>query len=892
MKKIFTLATMLVLALSVSAQGYRKWDFTNWSAETVANLMADAAASSTSGWSDIEKEKDAGEGKVAPEATAGKCFWYQSTDDGELKANGQPIQELLGLFFNSSYGSKRSLAIAVDYPSTSLGEYAGPKYLWLGGGGKNVVCFTIPKVRIGQKMTFVVESHKPSDPRGIELYVGGIAAENKIGDSFKPTAIETNTWEEGWPLPEGATDEDGDGLVDIIVYNTSGCHIYSIEIGDDTQKSKIAYIYQGTPDATQATVASMANYEVEAIDAATATKTAEELRAYDAVVVASNVTSEGWAATLKEALGWTPIVNTSYALYGLWGLGQAVADEMGIINVVNGSSLFAGVEAFEDPDQPGLSFVSLTGYYAIASLADYFANDQIAGLSLNEGSPVAAHIHNGGRNAYIYIPAGNESLTLNAIKAATNSKAQVSAAPKPTIKFEYGDMKTKVIITSTVPGAKIYYTIDGSEPTTANAYTEPFWVDSELTVKACAEGDGYTLGEVAEAKVPLYHQALQPAISVAQEGGAAIVTLTCASEGADIFYNYEASNDSTKSTKYTGPITIMKGRALSAFAGSAELVVSEVATQEITVENPIVFGEVIAHMDANKDEYYQKFYDSEDKPNSDSNSKVAYYFSWGKSKTAYPYYDTTVEPVSTTTDPETGDPINVYPKSAEEKYDFGNGWAIRSRGQIVVAEITIKPGKDVGNYTTYNPATVDEFEFSEDYPVTDFYVNLSEWNTSDPRSAMIYSTQKFKGPFAVISYISNGNSGTAPKVVFETGQDIDGDAVETEWVQFGDTCRFAVEGTTGQRLYQKFVRLYTGTDEAYLRTRIADGGSKAGFYDIYVVALDAENLSGIDEVAAGSKTAAAQEAVFNLNGVRLSSVRRGLNIVRNSDGTVRKVLVK
>ena len=128
MKKLFTLM-MLLVVLGTSAQNYRRWNFTSWSAQTIANLMADAAASSLEGWSDIEKKADAGEGKVAPEATAGKCFWLTDAEGGTLKANGVVISELEGLEFGATYTNNRSLAIAIDYPSTSLGEYAGPQYL-------------------------------------------------------------------------------------------------------------------------------------------------------------------------------------------------------------------------------------------------------------------------------------------------------------------------------------------------------------------------------------------------------------------------------------------------------------------------------------------------------------------------------------------------------------------------------------------------------------------------------------------------------------------------------------------------------------------------------------------------------------------------------------------
>ena len=131
MRKLFTLALLSLIAVGVSAQNYRKWDFTNWSAQTIANLAADAAVSSLTGWSDIEKKADAGEGKVAPEATAGKCYWSAeagNASDGVLMANGEVIPETEGLLFGSSYVGNRSLAIAVDYPSTSLGEYAGPQW--------------------------------------------------------------------------------------------------------------------------------------------------------------------------------------------------------------------------------------------------------------------------------------------------------------------------------------------------------------------------------------------------------------------------------------------------------------------------------------------------------------------------------------------------------------------------------------------------------------------------------------------------------------------------------------------------------------------------------------------------------------------------------------------
>ena len=198
----------------------QSWDFTKWSAETVANLIADAAASKLEGWSDVEKKADA-EGGVDPtEASKDNCFWFAGTvnEDGSLSANGAVIKELKGLKFDSDYATRRSLAIAVNYPK-ALGDYAGGAYLWLGGGGSKQTCpcFTIPGVKAGSKITVELESHKPSDGRGIGLYKNSYAAENLIGEQFKPTTKDTKSWD---------ITED----CDVVVWNTSGCHLYTLKV--------------------------------------------------------------------------------------------------------------------------------------------------------------------------------------------------------------------------------------------------------------------------------------------------------------------------------------------------------------------------------------------------------------------------------------------------------------------------------------------------------------------------------------------------------------------------------------------------------------------------------------------------------------------------------------
>lgn len=196
----------------------QKWDFTKWSDATVAALKADAAASKTEGWSDVEKKADAEAGGEPTEVAKDNCFWFAGTanEDGTLSANNVVIEELKGLKFgNADYNAARSLAIAVNYKepnaSSDFGPYQGASYLWLGGKGK--LCFTIPNVAAGSTITIEAESHKISDPRGLQLKQG----DTQIGEDFKPTTFASNTW-----TIENAGDVD--------VWNTNGCHIYTITI--------------------------------------------------------------------------------------------------------------------------------------------------------------------------------------------------------------------------------------------------------------------------------------------------------------------------------------------------------------------------------------------------------------------------------------------------------------------------------------------------------------------------------------------------------------------------------------------------------------------------------------------------------------------------------------
>ncbi|MCM1163124.1 MAG: hypothetical protein NC339_02585 [Muribaculaceae bacterium] len=228
MRKIFTLA-IAVLALSANAES-KSWNFTNWSAETVANLKASNAAGGN--WSDIEKA-DATEPTAA---SKDKCFWQVNAAadvnaDGYLMANGVVISELQGLV-STNETQNRSLAIAIDYvspnPDDSFGPYKGGAYLWL--GSKNIKYFMIPAVPAGATIKMGIESHKISDARGVKLTVEGVELTAPDGSAV---AAPTTYVEQEWLAPNGGN---------VQITNTNGCHIYFINVVDpaDTALETIA----------------------------------------------------------------------------------------------------------------------------------------------------------------------------------------------------------------------------------------------------------------------------------------------------------------------------------------------------------------------------------------------------------------------------------------------------------------------------------------------------------------------------------------------------------------------------------------------------------------------------------------------------------------------------
>ena len=143
---------------------------------------------------------------------------------------------------------------------------------------------------------------------------------------------------------------------------------------------------------------------------------------------------------------------------------------------------------------------------------------------------------------------------------------------------------TKVTVTCAIEGATIYYTTDGTEPTTESAvYSAPIVVNEEMTIKAFAVKVGYTNSAVATASYTI-KETETPTFSGDDEvvAGTAI-TITCATEGATIYYTTDGTEPTTESAVYSAPIVVNEDMTIKAFAVKDGYINSAVATASYTI---------------------------------------------------------------------------------------------------------------------------------------------------------------------------------------------------------------------------------------------------------------------------------------------------------------------
>ncbi len=149
-----------------------------------------------------------------------------------------------------------------------------------------------------------------------------------------------------------------------------------------------------------------------------------------------------------------------------------------------------------------------------------------------------------------------------------------------------------IFLTITAPkeGSKIYYTIDGSEPTTASTlYEGTLTMKGSCTIKAIATYENFNNSSVAV--LNYYATDYTCGVPTFSREGNLVSIASAPAEGTTIYYTTDGTTPTTASSVFTEPIEVEQNITIKALATNDKLFTSDVADYEVNwfkVETPVI----------------------------------------------------------------------------------------------------------------------------------------------------------------------------------------------------------------------------------------------------------------------------------------------------------------
>ena len=149
-----------------------------------------------------------------------------------------------------------------------------------------------------------------------------------------------------------------------------------------------------------------------------------------------------------------------------------------------------------------------------------------------------------------------------------------------------------VALSDSTPGATIYFTTDGSTPSSSSTvYAGPIVVSASETVQAIAAAVGYSNSNIASAAFAInLPQTVTPTFTPAAGTytSTQTVSISDATAGAVIYYTTDGSIPTSSSSVYTGPLTVAASETIEAIAFASGDSPSAIASAAYAITVPFV----------------------------------------------------------------------------------------------------------------------------------------------------------------------------------------------------------------------------------------------------------------------------------------------------------------
>ncbi len=842
MKKILLLAVaMLLTASTMAAQSRKTWDFRNGMSDaTKLDLNTD-----TQLWGANRTTDD------------GEVYGWKNvaTLSSTFIANGNVIKEFEGLSFG---GTLSANSILIDATTFRLGRK------------DNTI--TLPKLANGQTVTLIARSaNATATDRGFVsgnsnmTYISGPDGGICLGRSAEGASEDGN-----YTLVWEVTTAETDSVECIIKVVTGGLDIglIMIDSGDEPEietDANVGFIYQGDFDSEPLYIGTgIADHAtitpIPLQECSDGTISKDSLMTFDVLVISRTAAEETTSIVdqsgkfFESLVNFVPILTTSpRTQFGAGGRYNSNSYGFIVSEDLLEEELFKDVQ-FEETEN---GFVlpmfdpSITGQelvYGVDLLKD-FADDEV--FATVEGH-TAIHVH-GKKNALMVIPfnefnileyglhdSGN-TLLQNAIKFLKDTKGDVLTATKPSATLTYEDGVTTVTLKSAIAGAKIYYTVDGTEPTTNSPrYSQPLVFTQPAVIKAFVKAPAYYDSPVLEQEVAIKTVLQAPVVSLEGAEGFTTITLTTSAPEAQIYYSFNGQSAADHASLYAEPIVITEPGTITAFAYADGFLASDLTVEDIPVGGIPAVKDTLAHFNAGTVDWFDNAL-IDGVPAAEvltENWKVnqAYYFG----KSAWNFYSDEVDHteivydedgVTPLKDINGNDSIKTIYKPATDNLRVATSatdtqWAIKSNGQVFTGETNLSPA---GYAYTAGASANRYYDTALDCiggNATQGALTFGGKKSGEPYSGRLESTVPFEAPFDIVIYGGNGST-DQPNIQIEVSAD-----GET-WTSLG-----LANAATTQRHIRKTRVHYDEAGTYYVRLNQTGGASKFQVYDLLVVSTD------------------------------------------------------